>query len=108
MHWGKRAVFTFLSLGLAFAPSHTSAQVFVTNLNRITVTTPGTLSVKTNAPAGQSFTAVTNAIGWVDFLLDDANPSNALPATLHVNLREYVEAGRFDPIPGQITGALLA
>jgi hypothetical protein len=95
-----------LLLLLLFASSPASrAQLFITNLNRIGVTTANTLSVKTNAPAGQSFTAVTNAIGWVDFLLDDANPSNGLPANLHVNLREYIEAG---PVLRAVSGAVIA
>src|SRR6476660_352796 len=102
MCWDSRALSVLLLFASAFAAR---AQLFFTNLNRIITTTANTLSVKTNAPAGQSFTAVTNAIGWVDFLLDDAHPSNGLPATLHVNLREYIEAG---PVPAAVSGGVIA
>src|ERR1041384_4673998 len=56
MCWDSRALLVLLLFASAFAAR---AQLFITNLNRIITTTANTISVKTNAPAGQSFTAVT-------------------------------------------------
>jgi hypothetical protein len=96
-----------LILGIALMPRVALTQIFITNLNRMVPSVPSIFSVKTNAPAGQSFRAVTNAIGWVDFFLDDANPSNDIPARLHVNLREYDEVDK-SGFPTPITGAVIA
>jgi hypothetical protein len=107
MHRGTRAAVIILISAVLFTGWRLPAQVFITNLHRIVVSENRSLSVKTNAPIGQSFIAVTNAIGWVEFLLDDADWTNGLPAVSHVNLRTYVEAQKTDPNPGAVSGELL-
>ena len=108
MQQTPRAALAAVVFAILFSGGRAPAQVFITNTVRIIASAPGSLSVQSNGPTGQSFIADTNAIGWVSLLLDDSNPSNGLPATLHVNLRTYFEAQKPDPNAGAVSGALIS
>ena len=92
MHLSALTAAFLAGLVLLTRPSESSAQVFKTNLFPTQAEANASVLVRAAGPVGQSFTAKTNAIGWAAFFLDDANPTNGLPATLHVNLRNYREA----------------
>ena len=92
MHQSALTAAFLAGLVLLTQPSKSSAQVFKTNLFDTQAEATSSVLVPSDGPVGQSFTAKTNAIGWASLFLDDANPSNGLSATLHVNLRNYTEA----------------
>ena len=83
------------------------AQLFVTDINRL-FGSAIPLDVRTNGPVGQSFTAVTNSIGWVKLMVERRNPFIDAPASVHVNLRNYVEVPKPASNAGAVSGTVVA